>query len=673
MRSTVALTTLSLVLSTIGTAAEINPVLRQPAATAATETGAQRIIVKFRPANASARVQAQSAGDRAGALTSRARISLRRSVSISSDMQALQVEPLPGESAARILERLRADPDVEFAVADQRRYPHAVPNDPRYVNQWYLNNIEPAAIDAESAWDVTTGSRGVVVAVVDTGVRYDHPDLKRATGSGRLLPGYDFISADGGASTFRTANDGSGRDSDPSDPGDWVTAADADTPLFDGCEVSDSSWHGTRVSGIVGALSNNSVGVTGVTWRTWLLPVRVLGKCGGFDSDVLAGARWAAGLHVDGVPDNPYPAKVINLSLGSAGQCSQGYQTVIDELTARGVLVVVSAGNESGPVDTPANCDGVAGIAGLRHIGTKVGFSSLGPEIALSAPSGNCGGATCTFFIDTPYNSGEKSPTTSTYATGAGTSFSAPIVSGIAALMLAKNGNLGSSQLIARLQEGATKPFPKSIDPTIPDCHIPAGPGDTQESECNCTTSTCGAGMANARKAVNAALRPIAAIAISGNVAPGQPVTLDGSDSGAACDRTVVTYAWTIVNGGSNPPAISGADTPTATVDAPATDPFTVRLTVTDSEGLQDTADAVVKPTSATSTAPRDAGSQACLANISISQAPDPGTTPPTPAPTSNDGGGGLIDPALLLISLFLLAAATCRRALADFATRALN
>jgi serine protease len=660
MRSSFALTTFILVLSTVGAGAENNPVLRQPAGAVA-ETGVQRIIVKFRPATATARVQSQSAGDRVGALASRARISLKRSIPISTEMQALHVEPLPGESLARVLDRLRADPEVEFAVADQRRYPHAIPNDPRYLGQWYLHNIEPAAIDAENAWDVTTGSRGVVVAVVDTGVRYDHPDLKRATGSGRLLPGYDFISSDGGGSTFRTANDGSGRDSDPSDPGDWVSAADVDTPLFDGCEVSESSWHGTRVSGIVGALSNNSVGVTGVTWSTWVLPVRVLGKCGGFDSDVLAGTRWAAGLHVDGVPDNPYPARVVNMSLGSAGQCTQGYQTVVDELTARGVLVVVSAGNESGPVATPANCDGVAGIAGLRHVGTKVGFSSLGPQIALSAPSGNCGGATCTFFIDTPYNSGDKSPATNTYATGAGTSFSAPIVSGIAALMLSKNGNLRSSQLIARLQEGATKPFPKSIDPTIPDCHVPAGPGDIQGSECNCTTSTCGAGMANARKAVNAALRPIAAVVISTKiVAPGQDVTLEGSDSGAACGRTVVSYAWAIVNGGSNPPAISGADTATATVTAPATDPFTVRLTVTDSVGLQDAADVVVNPTSATSTAPLDAGSQACLADISIAQTPDPDPTP-TPTPASKKGGGGLMDPAWLLISLFLLAARTRR------------
>ena len=114
------------------------------------------------------------------------------------------------------------------------------------------------------------------------------------------------------------------------------------------------------------------------------MPVRVLGKCGGRDSDILEAMAWAGGIHVAGVPDNPYPAKIENLSLGSSGPCSAAYASVIGELAARGVLVVASAGNEGGPVGSPANCAGAAAVTGLRHVGTKVGFASLGPQVAVA-------------------------------------------------------------------------------------------------------------------------------------------------------------------------------------------------------------------------------------------------------------------------------------------------
>src|SRR5262249_9610513 len=152
---------------------------------------------------------------------------------------------------------------------------------------------------------------------LDTGVRFDHPDLQWAGDGGRLLPGYDMIT------NVTIANDSSARDADPADPGDWVSATDAQNPPFQGSDCIptgethvDSSWHGTRTAGILGALSNNGLGVAGMTWKTWIEPVRVLGKCGGFDSDILDGMVWAAGIHVDGVPDNPYPAKIENMSLG---------------------------------------------------------------------------------------------------------------------------------------------------------------------------------------------------------------------------------------------------------------------------------------------------------------------------------------------------------------------
>ncbi len=578
-----------------GAAGEFNPVRHTPMAES--EPPVQRIIVKLHAA------EMANAAETAGVatLTQRAHLTLKESHRIAGNMHVMQVEPaVSGESVASTLARLRADPAVEYAVVDQRRYAHAIPNDPLYTGQWYLQNdgATPSAVDAMTAWDTTKGSDGIVIADLDTGVRFDHPDLLRAGAGGRLLPGYDFIT------DIATANDGNGRDADASDPGD-------------NCKGSGSSWHGTRVAGILGAITNNATGVAGLTWNSWLLPVRVLGKCGGFDSDIIEGMLWAAGIHVAGIPDNPYPAQIENMSLGGAGACPQSYRDVISQLTAIGVLVVASAGKEGGPVDTPANCSGVAGVAGLRHIGTKVGYSSLGPEIALSAPAGNCVNTTgaCLYSIDTTTNLGTITPSSNSYTDqindNIGTSFSAPIVAGIAVLMKAVNGNLNSVQLIARLKEGATA-FPVSSDGTIPTCQVPTSTSPLQD-ECNCTTQTCGAGMANAANAVTAALRPIAAVSVPGGVAPGQNVVLQGGGSAAACLHSLSSYSWSIVNGGPTPPGISGANTATATVTAPSSGSYTVRLTVTDDASRQDTADVVVSPTAATTTVPATAGTNACL------------------------------------------------------------
>ena len=284
---------------------------------------------------------------------------------------------------------------------------------------------------------------------------------------------------------------------------------------------------------------------------------------------------------------------------------------------AAGVTVVISAGNEGGPVDSPANCAGVAGIAGLRNAGTKVGFSSLGPEVALASPGGNCVNASgaCLFSIDTTINNGTTTPGTNGYTDqmnpNLGTSFSAPIVAGIAGLMTSVNANLKPAQVIARLKEGA-KAFPVSSDATVLACHVPASASDLQTVECNCTTSTCGAGMANAPGALKAALRPIAAVTVPATVSAGQNVTLGGTGSAAACGHSVVSYAWTNVGNATNP--IQNANTSTAIVVAPATGSFTVRLTVTDDAGKTDTADVVVSATSATTTAPANANSGKCPA-----------------------------------------------------------
>ncbi len=594
---------------------EDNPVLREPAS-AADLGDAPGMIVKFRSGSASGRVQAQAAGDAVTKLAARGGFAIREARALPAGLHALKVDRLPGESFAQQLARVRADSEVEFAEPDRRRFPHALPSDPLYTGQWYLQNRvdAPSAIHAEAAWDSGTGDAGVVIAVIDTGVLFDHPDLKRANVGGRILPGYDFIA------NAAAANDGGGRDADATDAGDWVTQPESNQGQFAGCDVSNSSWHGTRVAGIIGALTNNSEGIAGSTWSSWILPVRALGKCGGFDSDIIEAMAWAGGLHVNGVPDNPYPARIENMSLGASGLCTAAYGSIISQLAARGVLVVASAGNEGGPVGTPANCAGVAGVTGLRHAGTKVGFASLGPEVAIGAPGGNCvnvTGGPCLFSIDTTYNTGATTPGAFGYTNqtnvNVGTSFSAPIVSGIVGLMAGANGNLGSAQLLARLKEGATTPFPS--DPTIPTCHVPANQNDFQTSECNCTTSTCGAGMANAAGALNAALRPIAALSAPANVITGQNVNLSGAGSAGACNRTISSYFWQVVSGTG---ILTGPNnTATTSVNAPTPgSSFTVRLTVTDDVGRFDSADIVINSTSTATTAPANAGNNACPADI---------------------------------------------------------
>jgi serine protease len=617
----------------IGGSAELNPVRTQPHPQQ--QADLHQVIVKLRAANAAApasgRFQPLSVQDRVANLAARAGLTMKEARPITDYLHVMQVEPASaGDPVAATVARLRADADVEYAEADERRYRHAVPNDTLYAGggQWYeqADPTTPAAVNAQGAWDTTTGDPNLVIADLDTGIRFDHPDLLAISAGGRLLPGYDFIS------NVTVANDGDGRDADPSDPGDWVTSADVGTPQFKGCTVQISSWHGTRTAGILGALTNNAHGIAGMTWQGKILPVRVLGKCGGFDSDIISGMLWAAGIPVSGAPSNPNPAKIINMSLGSTGTCPQSYSDAINQVAALGVLVVVSAGNEGGPVDTPANCAGVAAVAGIRHAGTKVGFSSLGREVAVSAPAGNCVNSTgtCIYSIQTTTNSGTTGPvlkddaytgnqiTTADQPKGPnlGTSFSAPIVSGIAALMTAVNSNLNTCQLISRLKEGS-QPFPQTsagATSQLAACHVPASSKDLQSLECICTNDgqTCGAGMANAMGAVKAALRPIAAVTLPATVSAGQSVSLSAQGSAAANGHTISSYQWTST--GQQSVAIQNGTTATATVTAPSCGYATVQLVVTDEGGRTDTADVVLSPTSAISAAPTGATAKSCTA-----------------------------------------------------------
>ncbi len=294
-----------------------------------------------------------------------------------------------------------------------------------------------------------------------------------------------------------------------------------------------AAWHGTQVAGLIGAIADNGQGMAGVASGVRILPVRVLGKCGGYDSDIVIGMRWAAGIHVPGVPDNPNPARVLNMSLGGPGTCDPPYATTIDafgnvqlgtvdELKALNVIVVAAAGNSVGhPVGTPANCPGVIAVAGLRHVGSKVGFSDLGPEITISAPGGNCVnidvGQPCLYPILSTSNTGEKEPQaggstwTDSFNFTVGTSFSAPLVAGTVALMLSARPQLTPDGIVSALRRSA-RPFPftggdNGDDPTpVTACLTPST--NVDQLQCYCTETLCGAGMLNAAAALETVLSP---------------------------------------------------------------------------------------------------------------------------------------------------------------------
>ena len=321
--------------------------------------------------------------------------------------------------------------------------------------------------------------------------------------------------------------------------------------------------------------------------------MRVLGKCGGWDSDIIDGLRWAAGLTVSGVPTNKTPARVINLSLGGSGSCGAAYQSAIDEVISKTrAVVVVAAGNDGDAVGAPGNCSGVLTVAGLRHVGTKVGYSSLGSEVGIAAPAGNCVNETgaCLYPIVTTGNDGTTTPGNATYTdaynSSLGTSFATPMVAGAAALVLAADPSLGSAAAISVLKDSA-RAFPTTGGDTgSPTCHAPNGVA--QDSECYCTTSTCGAGMLDANAAVAAVRSGATPIAL---VVPdqvllrkGQAVALRSTLSRGGTDKVL---SWQVVSGSAT---LSATDVATPTLTATAAGAVKVRLTVSNGSG-SDSAD----------------------------------------------------------------------------------
>lgn len=648
-----------------------------------------RIIVKWRTEGVAA-VQMQRVDDRAARLsrTSGLHFSPARNLFGRTDVMLLDHVPAHDEMSD-ILARLNADPAIEYAEPDEVRFlqdfpittqtpndPHFLPsNDPTnatnadqaigsWVGQWYLlpsSSSTPAAISATTAWATATqlGS-SVTVAVIDSGIAQDHVDLQQ----NMQTPGYDFVSCDQGnftstvttalgatqgidqctasgtAATYFFANENANWNADGTDPGDFIDTNDLTLAEFgsNGCtQTVASSWHGTKVAGVLGAVANNGIGIAGVAPMVKMISVRVIGSCrGALVSDLAPAILWAAGQPVtisSGTIASSPAARIINISLGANTGCSQTENDAIQAAITAGVLVIAAAGNEGGAIDAPANCTGVVSVVGLRHTGDKAPFSNLGttslaPTIA--APAGDCVNTTinspCLYDIETTTDASQTTPSATpnfyTYAaftdtffkaTGTnleneeviGTSFAAPMVSGVAALMMALNPKLTAGQVTARLQSSAL-PFPTDSPGSSPkpascpfaDATASGSGGSFTEPttpfECLCSTGTCGAGMLNAASAVTAALAAFAEITASSmSGTPGQKITLNANGSTAAVNHTIKSYLWT------TDPSTSGQfSNPNAAITTfvvPSFRSIDVILTITDDAGTTSTASVTIQ------------------------------------------------------------------------------
>jgi len=381
-----------------------------------------------------------------------------RSTALDASVVTTSAELTPAQ-AQQYMNALSANSKVASVSPDMRRYAtvdhtSAEPvkiNDPKMNRMWSLTGEK--GVSALEAWGTTRG-KGVTVAVLDSGITA-HPDL-----DANVLPGYDFIAE----SAF--SNDGNGRDSDPTDAGNWTV----DNQCFTGSKATASDWHGTHVAGTIAAIANNNEGIAGVAPEAKIVPVRVLGACGGFDSDITDGIIWAAGGSVRGVPANQNPAQVINMSIGSEGTCITPYRQAIAQANKRGSIVVVAAGNNNfdASKSSPGNCEDVINVGATDKNGKRSYFSNYGSRVDVSAPGGD--------DILSTLNAGKTAPGKADYAEYQGTSMAAPHVAGIVALMKAVDPKLTYAQAKKALQS------------------------TSQGVECD--QSACGSGIVNAARAV---------------------------------------------------------------------------------------------------------------------------------------------------------------------------
>ncbi|AXE89425.1 S8 family serine peptidase [Streptomyces sp. Go-475] len=430
---------------------------------AAPGTTAERLIVGYKSGATEAKSNKAAAADAAAKAEKTGEdVDFQRRLGTGAALVELGADPSRA-SVADVVAAYQADPQVAYVVPDRLNKPTAVtPNDTEYSKQWDLFE-STAGMNVPAAWDTTTGT-GVTVAVIDTGY-VAHSDL-----AANIVGGYDFIS------DTAVSVDGNGRDSNPADPGDWYNAGECGA----GIPASNSSWHGTHVAGTIAAATNNGKGVAGIAYGAKISPVRVLGKCGGYDSDIIDAITWASGGTVSGVPANTNVAKVINMSLGGGGACSTATQSAINGAVNRGTSVVVAAGNENtnASSSSPANCNNVITVAATNRAGSRASYSNYGSVVDIAAPGGETRTTTANGILST-LNSGTKTPSTENYAYYQGTSMATPHVAGLAALMKSANSALTPAQIESAIKANA-RPLPGTC------------------------SGGCGAGLADAAKTVQA-------------------------------------------------------------------------------------------------------------------------------------------------------------------------
>ncbi len=471
-----------------------------------------------------------------------------RRLGVGADLIRVEGKQLTSAEANRFMHSIASNPDVEYVQADAMMHALFVPNDTRYGEQWhYVGGA--SGMNLPAAWDIATGT-GVVVAVIDTGIT-SHSDL-----AANIVAGYDFIS------DSAAARDGNGRDSNPQDEGDWFTGAE--------CGVSfnqNSSWHGSHVAGTIAAVTNNSAGVAGVAFNARVQPVRVLGKCGGTLSDIADAIVWASGGTVSGIPANPTPAKVINMSLGGSGACDATYQNAINSAVGRGTVVAVAAGNSNANASgfRPASCNNVINVASLDREGNRASYSNFGTIIDIAAPGGET--AVSGNGVLSTLNTGTTTPGSATYAFYQGTSMAAPHIAGLAALMLSKTPSLTPAQVESTMRTNV-----RALTGTC--------------------SGGCGAGVADAGKTLQALNGTPTNVAPTANFSfTTSGLTATFTDSSSDSDGTIASRSWNFGDG-----TTSTATSPSKTYSAAGT--YTVTLTVTDNGGATNAKSSSVTVTS---------------------------------------------------------------------------
>ncbi|MEK9815900.1 MAG: S8 family serine peptidase [Limnobacter sp.] len=585
---------------------------------------------------------------------------------LQPDSYLVEMQSLPVlgslQTPQAIRAALQALPGVRFASPDIQLQRTAVPapNDGAYsVNQAsYMHTGAYASLRMQDVWEQTRGSSNVVIAVLDSGVLFDNPELK-----GRLLPGYDFVSnvtpptgtRENGTVFDSGSNDGNGRDPDPSDPGD------APPPGFNCPDGSTtSSWHGTTVASVAAAQSNNGQFLAGMDWNAKVLPVRVSGRCGiATSSDIVDAFYWATGSgRVDPtIGVNPNPANVINLSFATdtplfGGGCAANDMVAlaIADARARNVSVVVSAGNNSGgAVQYPANCAGTIAAGAAEQDGQLANYSAKGGSsnfLTLHAP-GNSNG----LYVGAS-NTGGSTPSAngSTAFLFAGTSFSAPMVAGAISLLKAVRPSLTPSQIDTLLRNSA-RPYPAN-----------ASNSTGLFGRLDCTPTSCGAGLLNVLGAVQAARAlsnplPVANVQQSAVVASNGPFVLDAAlSTNSAGGNANLTFSWQQVFG--NPVVLAGTSTSALQVQSGmAGNIAEFALTVTDTSTNRSNTSVVRLANTAVNErtfTPSSTGGSGTSTGGSGTSTPSPTTTPVAASSGGGGGGGALGLPGLLAMLMLL-------------------